>query len=63
MLPVPNILMKYMKLNGGAVDCLDRRYSSTILHGIASQTTIVIIFVNTLIFTVRIFSVERYSLK
>jgi hypothetical protein len=42
-----------MRLNGDAVDCLNRRYVSTNLHGIASQTTVVIIFVNTLIFTVR----------
>jgi len=35
-----------MKLNGGAVDCLNCRYASTNLHGIASQTTVVIIFVN-----------------
>jgi len=43
----------YMKLNGGAVDCLNRRYASTSLHGIASQTTVVIIFVTTLMFTAR----------
>jgi hypothetical protein len=42
-----------MKLNGGAVDCLNRGYASTSLHGIASQTTVVINFVNTSIFTVR----------
>ena len=35
------------------MDCLNRRFASTNLHGIASQTTVVIIFVNTLIFTVR----------
>ena len=35
------------------MDCLNRRYASTSLHGIASQTTVVINFVNTLIFIVR----------
>jgi len=42
-----------MKLKGGAVECLKGRYVSTNLHGIASQTTVVIIFVINLIFTVR----------
>jgi len=42
-----------MKLNICAVGCLNRRYASTNLHGIASQTTVVIIFFNTLMFTVR----------
>jgi len=41
-----------MKLTGVAVDCLNRRYTSTSLHGIATQTTVVLIFVNTLIFVV-----------
>ena len=45
--------MQFTKLNGGAVECLNRRYASTNLHGIASQTTVVIIFVITVIFTVR----------
>jgi hypothetical protein len=43
-----------MKLNGGAVDCLNCRYASTNLHGIASKSTVVIIFFNALIFTVTI---------
>jgi hypothetical protein len=43
-----------MKLNGVAVDCVNRRCASTNLHGIASQTTAVLIFVNTLICTVRL---------
>ena len=47
-----------MKLNIGAVDCLNRRYASTNLHGTTSQTTVVIISVNNLIFTVR-FVVQR----
>jgi len=51
--PAVNAPMWYMKLNGGAVDCLNRRYASTYLHGIASQTTVVIIFVNTLMYTVK----------
>jgi len=38
-----------MKLNGGAVDCLNYRYASINLHGIASQTTVVIIFVITVL--------------
>ena len=47
-----------MKLTGVAVDCLNRRYTSTNLHGIAPQTTVVLIFVNTLIFIV-IFVTQR----
>ena len=47
-----------MKLNDDAVDCLNRRCASTSLHGNASQTKVVIISVNTLIFTVR-FVVQR----
>jgi len=42
-----------MNLNGGAVECFNCRYASTNLHGIASQSTVVLIFVNTLIFTVK----------
>ena len=42
-----------MKINVGAVDGRNRQYASTNLHGIATQKTVVIIFVNTLIFTVR----------
>jgi hypothetical protein len=42
-----------MKLNGGAVDCRNRRCASTKPHGIASQKTVVIIIVINLIFRVR----------
>jgi hypothetical protein len=55
--------MYFMKLNRGAVDFLDRRYVCTSLHGIASQTTVVLSFVNSLIFTVRFVTLERYGLK
>jgi len=41
-----------MKLNSGSVNCPNRRCASTNLHGIASQTTVVLIFVNILICTV-----------
>jgi hypothetical protein len=42
-----------VKLNGGAVDCRNLRFASTNLYGTATQTTVVLIFVNNLIFTVR----------
>jgi len=42
-----------MKLDGVAVECPNRRCASTNLHGIDSETTVVLIFVNTLICTVR----------
>jgi len=48
-----------MKLNVDVLDSMNRRYASTNLHGIASRTTVVFIFVNTLKFTVRFFSVEK----
>ena len=41
-----------MQLNGGAVDSRNRRCACTNLHGIATQTTVVIKFINTLIFTI-----------
>jgi hypothetical protein len=55
--------MWLMKPDGGTVDFLDRRYLSTNLHGIASQTTVVLRFSSTLICTVRFVSLERYELK
>jgi hypothetical protein len=58
--------MWLMELNGGSVDFPDRRYVSTNLHGIASQTTVVLIVVNTLKFKVRFVSLESletYELK
>ena len=42
-----------MKLSRCTVDGRNRRCASTSLYGIASQATVVIISVNTLIFTVR----------
>ena len=47
-----------MKLSRCTVDGRNRRCASTSLYGIASQATVVIISVNTLIFTVR-FVVQR----
>jgi hypothetical protein len=45
------------------VDFLDRRYLSTNLHDIVSQTTVVLIFVSTLNCTVWFVSLESYGLK
>ena len=53
MQTVVDVPMYFMNLNAGAMDCVNRRYASTNLHGIASQMTVVVISVNTLIFTVR----------
>ena len=61
--PFVNVRMQFMKENGVAVDCLNRRYASTNLHGIASHKTVVKIFVNTSIFTVRFDSVDWYSIN
>jgi hypothetical protein len=55
--------MYFMKFNFGAVDFLYRRFVSSNLHGIASQTTVVLSSVNTLICTVRSVSLERYGLE
>jgi len=43
-----------MKLEDVAVDCLNRRCASTNLHGIDSETTVVLSFVNTLICAVKL---------
>ena len=44
--------MKFMNLNSGAVVYLNRRYASTNLHGITSQTTVTF-SVNTVTLTVK----------